>query len=135
MFVDFEAHHEWFENLKTDTTQIGFSIETLEDNILRGPIFLRKIDYHNNRAMIAVFIGEPEYRGKGYGRESISLVVDYGFNHLNLNRIGLFVSVDNKQALECYKSCKFKIEGILKEYFYYDERYHDAYAMSVFNHE
>ena len=130
-----EGHEMWFENLKTDKSKVGFAIEAIEDNRLAGAVFINEIDPYNRRAMITIFIGDESERGKGYGGEAVKLAVRYGFNFLNLNRIGLLVAVDNTAAVRCYEGCGFKHEGILRSYFYFDSVYRDVVSMSVLRDE
>ena len=57
----------------------------------------------NRHAMLAIMIGEKEYWGRGYGGEAVSLLLDYGFNILNMNSVELGVYAFNERALRCYE--------------------------------
>ena len=61
--------------------------------------------------MLGIAIGEKEYWGQGYGTEATRLLVDYGFNLLNLNSIMLGAFVFNERAIACYKKVGFKEIG------------------------
>lgn len=50
---------------------------------------------------------KPEYRGKGYGREILSLMLEKLLSD-QINTILLEVEVKNENALSLYKSCGFK---------------------------
>ena len=65
--------------------------------------------------MLGLFIGEAEQRGKGYGTEAIRLILDYGFNILNLHNVMLLVHADNTNGLMCYKKVGFKEVGRRRE--------------------
>ncbi|MCF7815351.1 MAG: GNAT family N-acetyltransferase, partial [Candidatus Cloacimonetes bacterium] len=58
-----------------------------------------------------IFIGNKNYWGKGYGSEALSLLLDYGFNILNLNNIMLETFSFNERALKSYKKVGFKEIG------------------------
>lgn len=45
---------------------------------------------------------------KGYGKESITAIVDYGMNRLGLKRIFLKVYPDNARAIHVYRTCGFR---------------------------
>lgn len=47
-------------------------------------------------------------RGKGYGKEMLSLAVRYAFDFIKVNKISLGVFENNTAAISCYKSCGFK---------------------------
>ena len=52
---------------------------------------------------MGVFIGDKKNRGKGIGKESIKLILEYGFKILNLNNVMLNVFSFNEKAIEAYK--------------------------------
>ncbi|MCD6337020.1 MAG: GNAT family N-acetyltransferase [Candidatus Marinimicrobia bacterium] len=73
--------------------------------------------------------------GKGFGSEATKLIVDYGFNMLNLNRIQLHVNAENEAAKAVYKKIGFKYEGTLRQAMYKNNKYHDFWLMSVIAEE
>ncbi|MDO7205773.1 GNAT family protein [Paraclostridium bifermentans] len=60
-------------------------------------------------------MGDKDNWGNGYGKEALSLLLDFGFNLLNLNNIVLKVYSFNKQAIKCYSKIGFKEAGRLRE--------------------
>ncbi|HHY71371.1 MAG TPA: GNAT family N-acetyltransferase, partial [Thermoanaerobacterales bacterium] len=92
-----------------------FAIVDLKTDESIGNIGFPKIDYINRTAGLGIFIGNKEYWGKGYGVEAIELLLDFGFNILNLHNISLKVFSYNKPAIRCYKKVGFKEAGRLRE--------------------
>ncbi|MCI0709573.1 MAG: GNAT family N-acetyltransferase [Chloroflexi bacterium] len=92
-------------------------------------------DARNRAASIGIGIAEPAYREKGYGTEAMRLMLDYGFNELNLNRVELTVSSFNPRAIHVYKKVGFKEEGILRQCDYNDGQYYDVLVMSLLREE
>lgn len=88
-----------------------FAIVLQENDELIGNCSLFKINYHNRKAEAGIFIGNKEYWGKGYGSEALSLLVDYGFNILNLNNIMLETHSFNDRALKSYQKIGFRQIG------------------------
>ena len=64
---------------------------------------------------LVFFIGDKDYWGNGYGREALELLLDFGFNILNLNSMNLSVYAYNTQAISCYKKIGFKEAGRLRQ--------------------
>jgi RimJ/RimL family protein N-acetyltransferase len=64
----------WLSNKNTDT----------EDFI--GMCGLENISWENRNAEISIILN-PEYQSKGYGNEAVKLLLDQGFNYLNLENI------------------------------------------------
>ena len=88
-----------------------FEIIDKESNNPIGVTGLHEIDHISRRAMLGIFIGEEEFRGRGYGTEAVKLTLDFGFNMLNLNSTALYVIEFNKRAIKAYEKCGFKYAG------------------------
>ena len=56
-------------------------------------------------------IVDPEIRGKGYGRELLTLAIEYVRKNLTAKRIDLGVFVNNPKAQKCYEAVGFKEFG------------------------
>ena len=82
-----------------------------------------------------IFIGEEENRSKGYGTEALKLLLDYGFNYLNLHSIMLCVMSFNERAIACYKKVGFKEAGRLRENYFLNGKYHDVVYMDILENE
>jgi RimJ/RimL family protein N-acetyltransferase len=46
-----------------------------------------------------MLIGESAYRGQGFAKEAVGLMIHFGFTEMNLNRICLEVYADNAAAV------------------------------------
>jgi RimJ/RimL family protein N-acetyltransferase len=88
-----------------------FSIINLKTEKPIGRCMLFAMDQVDRRAMFGIAIGDKAYWNKGYGLEATQLILDYGFNLLNLNNIMLGVYSFNKRAITCYKKIGFKEIG------------------------
>jgi len=58
----------------------------------------------------------PDYWGRGYMREALQLLLDYGFRVMELNRIEVLCHPDNVRAEGLFTTLGFRREGILREY-------------------
>ena len=76
-------------------------------------------------------IGEKDYWGRRIPDESISLVLNYGFNELGLNRIYLYTLNNNERARKVYKRNGFINEGILRKHYFCVGEYQDLQVMSI----
>ena len=47
-------------------------------------------------------------RGKGYGKEMLSLAIRYAFDYIKVSKISLGVFENNESARRCYEACGFK---------------------------
>ena len=92
---------------------------------------LYEIHYTARRAEFRILIGEKDFWGGGYGTEVTEMITHYGFDRLNLNRIYLGFTADNKAAAKCYEKAGYQYEGTLKEDIYRNSRYYDSIRMAV----
>lgn len=83
------------------------------------------------RAELGITIGDRAYWGRGYGREVVGLLLDYGFRIRNLHKICLTVNGDNGRAQRCYSACGFAEEGRLRDHAWNNGRYIDIICMGV----
>ena len=109
----------------------NYSIIDSETDELIGNCGFLDIDYVNQTAETGIFIGNKNYRNKGYGTEALSLLIDYGFKALNLNNIMLRVYDYNKSAINCYKKIGFKNIGTRREALLRDLNRHNIIYMDI----
>lgn len=125
---------EYLEN-RSKKDMASFCIVTLEEDKLIGTISLEHIDLINRDAILGIFIGDGNYRNQGYGTEAIKLILDYGFNYLNLNNIKLDVFEFNERAYKCYQKCGFKLCGRRRKCVYLNGNYYDVLSMDILKDE
>ncbi|MFX1316140.1 MAG: GNAT family N-acetyltransferase [Promethearchaeota archaeon] len=131
-----EMEEEWFNTIKDRENNIYLSILLLEENDkLIGNCGIHNIDCKNRCAFCGIAIGEKEYQNQGLGTETMKLLVEYGFNTLNLNRLELSVKDNNIRAIKCYKKVGFIEEGRRREAMFINGRYYDAIIMSILREE
>ncbi len=92
-----------------------FSIIDLETEQAIGRCMLFNVDAVNRTAMLGIVIGEKSRWDQGYGQEAVSLLLDYGFNLLNLNNVMLGTFSFNERAIRCYEKVGFRQIGRRRE--------------------
>jgi diamine N-acetyltransferase len=128
----------WFEDmLKLPIEQQGFAMEAKIDDkwTLIGTIGFHEIDWISRKAEIGIMIGEKSLWNKGYGTEAMSLMLQHGFETLNLHRIYLKVFSNNPRAIRSYEKAGFTLEGKLREAHFVDGGYIDDLIMGVLRSE
>jgi len=86
-------------------------------------------------AEFRILIGDKKYWGRGIGTECTKMIIDYGFDRLNLNMIWLGVNIENKAAIRVYEKVGFVHEGILRQVQYRNGRYYDVHRYSILREE
>lgn len=126
---------EWLEKLHRNENDHLFGITLREGGRLIGTCGLHRASLPHRSAELGIVIGEAEFQGKGYGREAIGLLLDYGFGTLNLNRIELRVYANNARGIRCYEACGFKREGVKREARWWDGRWWDILEYAILTRE
>jgi RimJ/RimL family protein N-acetyltransferase len=65
----------------------------------------------------------------------VRLVIDYGFDELELNRIDLTTDEENIRGRRCYEKCGFSEEGLLRQHRLVDGKFGNTVVMSVLREE
>lgn len=121
----------WYENLLRKTDDLMFVISTLAGKAI-GTVAVLNINWRNRNAEWGRFlIGEKDYMAKGYGIEAELLILEYVFEHLNLNRLYGEVLVDNTRVRSLHKKCGFQEEGLLRQHIYKQGKYCDVIIVGM----
>ena len=100
-----EAEERAYMQDKIDNNAVMFSmIEKTSGKFIGNTEFF---DLKDNDAEWGIVI-TYSMQDKGYGKEALLRMIDYGFNDLGLERIRITVFVDNPRALHVYEKCGFK---------------------------
>lgn len=90
-------------------------------------------DEMQKKAELRKLIGVPELRGRGFGKESSLLWIEYGKKGLGLNKIYLNTLDTNIRNIKLNEDIGFTVEGILRNEIYFDGQYCDVLRMSMWN--
>ncbi len=113
----------------------GFHLRTLADDTVIGFVALFNIKWSNQTAEMAIGIGDPAYRGKGYGQDALKLILNYAFNELNLHRVGLTVMSYNTKAIKAYERVGFVHEGTQRQAIQRQGKRYDLLAYGILRSE
>ena len=134
LMLTIEGEKEWLENAIKENSYI-FAIVDLETDKIIGNCGIENINGKDRIGTLGIFIGEEKNRSKGYGAEALRLLLDYGFNYLNLNNINLGVMSFNERAIACYKKVGFKEYGRRRESYFLNGKYYDHVYMDILARE
>jgi RimJ/RimL family protein N-acetyltransferase len=124
------SFQEW---VKDDPAKAFFAIEA--DGKYIGDCGLMAMDNPHGNAELGILIGDHVYWGKGYGREAVRLLLNYGFHFLGLRRIVLTTHAKNLRAIRCYLACGFVEEGRPRKAIWLEGEYVDVVNMSILREE
>ncbi len=134
MVINKLTEQEYLDNALKNGEQV-FGIRLNSDQRLIGNCGLINIDHINRKAELGIFLAEQNCLSQGLGSEAIALLLDYGFNILNLNSVFLRCYEYNKRALRCYEKCGFKLTGRWRQAKIINGRKYDDLLMDVLAEE
>jgi RimJ/RimL family protein N-acetyltransferase len=92
---------------RDDDPNMSARIELLSGRLI-GSGGLRNI-VPRESAEVSLVIGEPDAWGLGYGREAMALLLQFGFEQLQLRSIWLIVRTDNVRAVSLFEKLSFVV--------------------------
>jgi RimJ/RimL family protein N-acetyltransferase len=112
-----------------------FAIIDKDSNKLVGNCGLHEVNSVHRKAVFGIFIGDKNYWNSGIGTEATKLILDFGFNVLNLHQISLDVIEYNKRAIRCYEKAGFQLMGRKRQTIFIAGKYHDMLYYDILAEE
>jgi RimJ/RimL family protein N-acetyltransferase len=112
-----------------------FEIHDDENDVLIGVAYASRVSEHNHNALVGITIGDRDYWGQGYGRESLRLLLAYCFEEMELHRVSTETFEYNTAWKDLVEGMGFVKEGTAREYLYRDGRYWNKHNYALLAHE
>ena len=107
------------------THQMRLAIEA-EGKIV-GSVDIMEFDPQHLRFALGILIYDKSERRKGYAREVIEAIKNYGLITLNIKQIWVEIDDFNKASIALFESCGFQRCGVRKEWVQYGGKFFDVY--------
>ncbi len=99
-----------------EVKQLRLVICELDSGKLLGLVDLFDFDAYNLRAGVGILIEKEASRGKGYGAESLNLLMQYAKQHLGLHQLYANIGEDNLPSVALFEKQGFIKVGVKKEW-------------------
>ena len=133
-YINQEVDDRWFDSYMSNRNNC-VRLSILDDDVLVGIVSLTGIDSLNRSAEFHIMIGETESQNKGAGTFAVKEMLNHAFNNLNLHRVMLTVLEDNTRAQHVYEKIGFMKEGLMREAYFKNGKYENAYIYSILRSE
>ncbi len=105
-----ESEQENIARIQKSGEPIFTILDLATDEVIgRGSLFF--VNRVDRCSELGIVIGEKSFWNRGYGQDATRLLLEYGFNLLNLNSIMLGVFSFNERAIACYRKIGFREIG------------------------
>jgi RimJ/RimL family protein N-acetyltransferase len=130
-----ELLNEEFDNGLKTQKDIAFLVISKKKDVSIGWGGLYNIDWIKRSAELRFFIGNTEFWKMTAALESEKLLLEYGFDKLNLHKITGGANVENKGSWKVIERVGFVKEGVFRDAVYRNGKYYDAFMYSILRTE
>jgi ribosomal-protein-alanine N-acetyltransferase len=123
-----------FYKAPTGTKPTRWCVVSKRDDRAIGTCGYHNWSARNRRAEIGYDLS-PDAWGQGFMSEALGAAIDYGFNHMNLNRIEALVYPENVRSVRLLERLGFQVDGVLRDYFFHDGKFYDHQLFSLLRRE
>ncbi len=143
------------KDLQTQKNKVSGWLSTYRTSVLFFHLIERDLNqvigsfaFHNwypihRRSEIGYAISADEHKNKGYMKEAVRPIIEFGFKSMNLNRIEAYIHPENAASRKLVEGIGFRQEGLLREHYchegvtgdseVYGLLYHDCAGLSEVN--
>ena len=127
---------KWFDSIhsKNPPQDIIFGIIDKKLKLI-GFSGLTYIDWKNRHSEISIYFAKEGWQKSPEGKEALKLIINYGFNELNLHRLWVEIFAIAKANIYLYENMNFTKEGTLRDKVWRDGKWWDSYIYSKLSHE
>lgn len=128
---NYEKTLSYIDSVTNSKTDLVFTVRLKKNDLHIGNASLQNINYINRSGEMAILIGNKNYWGKGVSTEILSLLIEYGFMTLDLNRISAATPLTNKGGLKICENNKMVREGVMREAMFKEGKHLDVAMYSI----
>ncbi|WP_394620483.1 GNAT family N-acetyltransferase [Lentzea sp. JNUCC 0626] len=121
------GQREWAQKLalkESENDRMMLTIESLADRAPVGLISTAMADYHAGRFQYGITIGN-QHQGRGYGTESVRLLLGYMFGERRFHKCESGVWAFNDASIALHRKLGYTEEGRLRDHEFFAGRHHD----------
>jgi RimJ/RimL family protein N-acetyltransferase len=127
---DRETITNWYNSRNEQTDRLDLAIVDKFENHLVGEVVVNLYDEIKQSMNFRILVG-PRGRNRGLGTESTQLMIDYVFQHTDLNQLTLSVYEFNPRARSVYEKIGFVFDSLDKNELEYEGKWIDSINMKL----
>ena len=108
-----------------DVKQLRLMIEHKQTKERLGCIDLFDFNPQHHRVGVGLVIFEPSERDKGYAKDSLKVLCEYAFKHLQVHQVYANISEENSASMALFEASGFEKRGVKKDWNFSEGRYRD----------
>jgi ribosomal-protein-alanine N-acetyltransferase len=129
-----KAFIDLLKNREENKEAINWAITLKNDDTLIGNICLFMFNAQASRAEIGYMLA-TEHSSKGITTQAVRLVLEYGFEQMQLNAIEALIANGNNASVAIVEKLGFTKDGYLRQYIYHNNQYIDMHLYSMLKND
>jgi RimJ/RimL family protein N-acetyltransferase len=136
-FVSLEREKKWIEDLIYNDYQDRFYVAICdkESKAIIGYTSVGDIDHVNKSCFWSGIKIHPDFNGKGYGTQTLLLVLKFVFEELNMERCTGRCLEEHVVAKKLMERAGFKEESLQRHSVYKNGSFHNEFILSILHSE
>ena len=119
---------------KMEASRYDYVYSIFDGDTYIGQCGIHQISWENNLGRLSMIV-KREFWDHGYAHQVLPMITDIAFTTLKLHKVWLMHWKENEKAAYLYEKAGFQAEGILKDEYFWQGRYHDMVRMAIINPE
>ena len=129
---------DWFESVSRDRTNEMFEICVVNypySGMPCGVCGLTHINWKDRHAEVSIYIGDPEYEGRGVGTWTLGRLAEIAFAEYALQRLWAEIYEFNLSSIRLFEKCGYKREGRIRQTVWWDNQGWDSFIYGLLRGE
>ena len=86
-----------------------WAMTAFDEEGIAGHVMMRFLDEKRTELRLGLIVVDGSRRGRGYGREMVSMAARYALDYAGAKRVTILVFLENPAAIRCYEACGFRM--------------------------
>lgn len=128
-----KIHQKGYESY--NQKMLNFQIVEKASNAIIGNCGFHSWNPQHHRAEVGYALNSDEFKNKGFMKEALQKVIEYGFQELDLNRIEALIDENNTPSKKLLEYFGFTKEGVVRGHYLVDGIFEDSVLYSLLKSE
>ncbi|MFC3160625.1 ribosomal-protein-alanine N-acetyltransferase [Chryseobacterium arachidis] len=128
-----KIHQEGYESY--NRKMLNFQIVEKQSHKILGNCGFHTWNPQHHRAEIGYAMNSDEFKNKGFMKEALEKIIEFGFQEMNLNRIEALIAENNTPSKKLLDYFGFTKEGVMRGHYLIDKVFEDSVLYSLLKSE
>lgn len=128
-----KIHQKGYESY--NRTMLNFQIVEKQSSVIIGNCGFHTWNPQHHRAEIGYALNIDEFKNKGFMKEALEKIIEFGFEEMKLNRIKALIDENNIPSKKLLEHFGFNWEGVMRGHYLVNGIFEDSVLYSLLQSE